>query len=113
MGTYISPKFGGKWEIALSSGDERYPKYHHRAHRRHSSVAGTDAADASPDVHRPPLSYPWHLAGSEPGVGEHHLAQCHFIAGRPPPGTRRTVGQQPIVDAAPGDGTSRRASRFH
>jgi class 3 adenylate cyclase len=37
--TYISPKFGGKWEIALSSGDERHPEHHYRTRRRHSSVA--------------------------------------------------------------------------
>ncbi|MFB3088218.1 MAG: transposase [Acidiferrobacterales bacterium] len=39
-----------KSKIALSSVHERYPNYHHRARRRHSTADRTDAADGTADA---------------------------------------------------------------
>src|SRR3989442_12541873 len=54
-----SPKFGGKSQIALSSGHECHTAHYHGASRRHSAVTGADAADGSAGVVRRPLSYAW------------------------------------------------------
>src|SRR2546423_15179660 len=92
MMTYRSPKFGGKSQIALSSGHECDTEHHHGASRRHSAVARADATDGSADVVRRPFSYPWELARSQLGLGEHDLAQLHFVPRGPPARACRTLG---------------------
>jgi insertion element IS1 protein InsB len=76
-----SPKFGGKSQIALSSGDERDTDDHHGARRRYSVASRADAADGSPDVVGYAFSHPRQLDRSQLGLGEHDLAQFHFVPG--------------------------------
>src|SRR5688500_10326261 len=96
-GTAGSPKFGGKSQIALSSGHEYDTQHHHGARRRHFTAAPTDAADGAADVDGRPFSRSRQLGGAQSGLGQHHLAQLHFVSGRSPPVPCRALGRQSVV----------------
>ena len=79
--SYRSLKFGGKSQIALSSGHERDTSHHHGASGRYSALTGADAADESPLLVRRPFSHPRQLARSQLGLGGDDLAQLDFVPG--------------------------------